>query len=144
MSAPVFLGGKINMYKNEMLAFSGGERQADERRNGKRRDLELSARAHSFEKRPSRVHVSNLSRRGCQLDASIHTKIDGLIYLDFASLPLIGAKVVWMDGYYAGCEFVAPLTDQEFRILSQSDWSTRHSETCEAPDATCSGEHLSI
>ncbi len=112
------------MYKNEMLAFAGGERRA-----GDRRDLEMNARAHSFEKRPSRVQVSNLSRRGCQLDASVHTKIHNLIYLDFAGLPLIGAKVVWMDGYYAGCEFVTPLTDEEFRVLSQSDWNSNRAGT---------------
>ncbi|RED16587.1 PilZ domain-containing protein [Parasphingopyxis lamellibrachiae] len=107
------------MYKNDMLAFAGGER-----RSGERRDLAVDARAHSFEKRPCRVHVSNLSPRGCQLDASSHTKIQGLIYLDFAGLPLIGAKIVWLDEYHAGCEFVTPLTPDEFEVLSQSDWSS--------------------
>lgn len=115
------------MYKNDMLAFAGGERRA-----GERRDLAVEARAHSFEKKPCRVHVSNLSPRGCQLDASSHTKIQGLIYLDFAGLPLVGAKIVWLDDYHAGCEFVTPLTPDEFEILLQSDWSSKPMVTDEA------------
>jgi PilZ domain-containing protein len=105
------------MLKNEKLDFATGERRGDERR-----DLEVTARAHSFEMRPYRVQVSNLSRNGCQLDASIRSKVDGQLYLDFAGLPLIGARIVWMDDYYAGCEFVNPLTEAEFQILIQSDW----------------------
>lgn len=117
------------MYKNDMLAFAGGERRA-----GKRRELAVEARAHSFEKRPCRVHVSNLSPRGCQLDASSHTGAEGLIYLDFAGLPLIGAKIVWQDDYHAGCEFVTPLTPEEFEILVQSDWSCGPIDADAAPD----------
>ena len=117
------------MYKNEMLAFAGGERRA-----GTRHDLKVTARAHSFEQRPCRVQVSNLSRKGCQLEASNHTKVHGLIYLDFAGLPLTGAKIVWMDGYYAGCEFVTQLTDEQFRILSQSDWNSEHPDVCDMPE----------
>lgn len=77
------------MYKNEILAFAGGERRA-----GNRHDLKVTARAHSFEKRPCRVQVSNLSHKGCQVEESVHTIVDGLIYLDFAGLSLVGAKIV--------------------------------------------------
>ena len=115
------------MLRNETLGFAMGERRADARRG-----IEVEARAHSFETRPYRVQVSNLSRNGCQFDASMYCKVHGQIYLDFAGLPLIGAKIVWMDGYYTGCEFVSPLTDAEFQILMQSDWRTGDRGYCVA------------
>jgi len=79
-----------------------------ERRSEKRRACHLMALVREFGRPGKPVRVTNLSEHGCRLqgcDFSVNSEL----WIKFASVPPIRARVVWAHDDSAGCRFDEPL-----------------------------------
>lgn len=93
-----------------------------ERRLSEREDLSVWARAHYFERRPLTLTIMNVSESGFQIELSEYLEIGSTIFVQLHGLQLLAAKIVWIDGNIAGCEFHIPLTAKELEQIANSEW----------------------
>lgn len=56
----------------------------------------------------AKAEVSNLSRTGCKVDSAINLREKMQVWIKFPGLQAMPAKVVWVNGFEAGCEFSSP------------------------------------
>jgi PilZ domain len=63
------------------------------------------------------VKVNNLSATGARIAVAQMLRTDDQIYLKLPGLEAIEARVVWVDSFEAGCEFVRPLHPATFEAV---------------------------
>lgn len=69
--------------------------------------MEASLRASG--EKPFRVEVRDLSVSGFRIESFVDLKAGDRIWLRLPALEARHARVVWVEGYQAGCAFEAPL-----------------------------------
>lgn len=87
-----------------------------------RRDVELDATIRDERARPVDVTVTNLSRAGFAVEATIELTIDNELGIGIAGVGIRPATVVWRAGQLYGCRFKRPLTPSDFEraLISES------------------------
>lgn len=63
------------------------------------------------------VKVNNLSATGARIAVAQLLRTDDQIYLKLPGLEAIEARVVWVNSFEAGCEFVRPLHPATFEAV---------------------------
>ncbi len=81
---------------------------ASERRCERRRACHLMALVREFGRPGKPVRVSNLSEHGCRLQGCDFAA-NSELWIKFADVPPIRAKVMWAHDGAAGCRFYEPL-----------------------------------
>jgi len=82
---------------------------ADDARGASRRVVDFGAFVRESEAVALRVQVKDISTDGCGLWAAEGLKPKSEIWLKISGLAPIKARVVWVSGGEAGCEFSSPL-----------------------------------
>lgn len=92
-----------------MTAESGFDLDTQTRRNAERRPVRLMAKLRQRGAKALEIEVHDLSTHGFQVDTVHVIKSGQIVWLQFASLAPLQAKVCWFRDYRIGCAFVAPL-----------------------------------
>lgn len=79
-----------------------------DRRLERRRDCRIIALVREFGRPGKQVAVENLSEHGCRLRGCNFAQNDEL-WIKFATVPPVKARVVWAHDGLAGCRFHEPL-----------------------------------
>ena len=80
-----------------------------EKRTAARRSLQLDVPAHSLSRAVQAV-IHNLSVSGLLLEGTAHLQVGETLEIDLPNAGPTPALVKWMRGDFAGCEFVAPVS----------------------------------
>ena len=67
--------------------------------------------------RKALVKVHNLSTTGARIAVAQMLRADDQVYLKLPGLEPIEARVVWVDSFEAGCQFVRPLHQAMFEAV---------------------------
>ena len=63
------------------------------------------------------VRMFDLSPAGCKVEFVERPKADELLWIKFAGLEAIEAKLAWVDGFHGGLQFVRPIYPPVFEML---------------------------
>lgn len=79
-----------------------------DRRSEDRQAVRIPASAREPGRGPNAVTVTDLSEHGCHLH-DCDLREGASVWIEFASLAPLKARVIWGDGMAAGCRFDEPL-----------------------------------
>lgn len=66
-----------------------------------------------------RVRLFDITRTGCKVEFVERPKQGELLWVKFACLEPVEARVRWVEGFYGGLEFVRPIYPAVFELLVQ-------------------------
>jgi hypothetical protein len=95
-----------------------------DRRIEDRLAVRIPAFARELGRRPIAVTVTDLSEHGCHLH-DCDMKEGASVWVEFASLAPLGARVIWGNGVAAGCCFDEPLGPIRLVLASMSQITER-------------------
>ena len=81
----------------------------DERRLFRRLGAGFAARASHAAEREQKVTVQDISAGGFRMSGCRNLATEMEVSVELAPLPRLPARVVWVVGHSAGCEFIRPL-----------------------------------
>ncbi len=91
-----------------------------EQRRDERYRVLFIARLRETGHTPMEVKVSNLSTNGFCCSATYTQRIGERVWLTIPGLEQLEAKVVWVDGFFFGCEFKRPLHPAVFDHVARN------------------------
>ena len=91
-----------------LLAQLTTEARPSDNRDAVRRSLRLEVRASSDDASPALIR--NLSERGLLIETAAGLAIGDTIHVDLPHAGPSEARIVWRDGSFFGCEFLAPVS----------------------------------
>jgi hypothetical protein len=92
-------------------------RTESDTRSGRRRVVNFTASVQEADSPLQRLKVSDLSTTGCRLQVASDLAKDTEVWIKFAGLLPVRARVMWEQGDEAGCEFVEPLCESDISSL---------------------------
>lgn len=84
------------------------EVQSIDTRRALRRSLQLEVKATSHG--ASSALIRNLSERGLLIETAADLAIGETLHVDLPEAGAVEARIVWRDGSFFGCEFLAPVS----------------------------------
>jgi hypothetical protein len=66
------------------------------------------------------TQLADLSRSGVRLKTTVKLHVDERVWLKLPMLEPLEARVIWVKGFEAGCQFLVPLHPAVFQAISRS------------------------
>ncbi len=88
-----------------------------EQRSATRRIIDFGAFIREEDAVALKVRCRDISTSGCRIEGGVGLAPDSEIWVKITGLTPLKARVVWVQGPEAGCEFAEPLHPQEIEQL---------------------------
>ncbi|MEM8694832.1 MAG: PilZ domain-containing protein [Pseudomonadota bacterium] len=80
----------------------------DERRAAYRETVDMRAGFRKAGYDAAKADISDMSLTGCKVDSAMSLGAGTEVWIKFPGLQPMKARVVWCEGFEAGCEFAEP------------------------------------